>query len=40
MKVAGFFEDAPSKDALDFLMYMNWAWWYQIGSAAWRGRVL
>ncbi len=30
MKVAGFFEDAPSKDALDFLMSMNWAWWYLV----------
>ncbi len=30
MKVAGFFEDAPSQDALDFFMSMNWAWWYLV----------
>ena len=30
MRMSGFFMDAPSEDALEFLTSMNWAWWYLV----------
>ena len=30
LRLSDFYPDAPSADALDFIMSMNWAWWYLV----------